>query len=66
MPSRIHRRRAGFTLIETLLAVTLLLGLILLVSLASRQAGDAFKQGAAEEALNSKAHRVLERQMEAF
>jgi prepilin-type N-terminal cleavage/methylation domain-containing protein len=60
-PSRNIRARGGFTLVESLIAVTLLAVLFLAVAQTSSRASDAFDEGSAEHALSTGTHRCLER-----
>jgi prepilin-type N-terminal cleavage/methylation domain-containing protein len=63
MRTRLHhaRGRQGFTLVESLIAVTLLAVLFLAVAQTSSRASDAFDEGSAEHALSTSTHRCLER-----
>jgi prepilin-type N-terminal cleavage/methylation domain-containing protein len=54
-------RRAGFTLVESLIAVTLLGVLFLAVAQTSSRASDAFDEGSLEHSLSVATHRALER-----
>lgn len=58
-----HQRRAeqGFTLVESLIAVTFLAVLFLAVAQTSSRASDAFDEGGTEHALSTSTHRALER-----
>ena len=51
----------GFTLVEALIATTLLAVLFLAVAQTSSRASDAFDEGSAEHALSTGTHRCLER-----
>ena len=51
----------GFTLVEMTISVTLLGVMMIAVGMTSRQATDAFTEGASVDELNSQAHRALER-----
>lgn len=51
----------GFTLVESLIAVTFLAVLFLAVAQTSSRASDAFDEGSAEHALSVSTHRCLER-----
>jgi Tfp pilus assembly protein PilE len=55
------RARSGFTLVESLIAVTFLAVLFLAVAQTSSRASDAFDEGSAEHALSTSAHRGLDR-----
>lgn len=58
-----HRSRtgsSGFTLIESLIAVTLLAVLFLAVAQTSSRASDAFDEGSTEHMLSTSTHRCLE------
>jgi prepilin-type N-terminal cleavage/methylation domain-containing protein len=57
---RSRRSSSGFTLIESLIAVTLLAVLFLAVAQTSSRASDAFDEGSAEHALSTSTHRCLE------
>ena len=59
--SRSDRGARGFTLVESLIAVTLLAVLFLAVAQTSSRASDAFDEGSAEHTLSTTAHRCLER-----
>ena len=63
MRTHIHRARGaqGFTLVESLIAVTLLAVLFLAVAQTSSRASDAFDEGSTEHALSTSTHRALER-----
>ena len=52
---------SGFTLVEALIASTLLVVLFLAVAQTSSRASDAFDEGSAEHALSTGTHRCLER-----
>jgi prepilin-type N-terminal cleavage/methylation domain-containing protein len=56
-----HPDQRGFTLVEALIAATLLAVLFLAVAQASARASDAFDEGSAEHALSTTTHRGLER-----
>jgi type II secretory pathway pseudopilin PulG len=58
-----HSRTAsrGFTLVEALIAATLLAVLFLAVAQTSSRASDAFDEGSAEHALSTTTHRGLDR-----
>ena len=56
-----HSRCNGFTLVEALIATSLLAILFIAVAQASARASDAFDEGSAEHALSTTAHRGLER-----
>lgn len=62
-PGARHFRSAssGFTLVETMIATTLLLFLFLAVAQTSSRASDAFDEGSAEHTLSTGTHRCLER-----
>ncbi|MSR61945.1 MAG: prepilin-type N-terminal cleavage/methylation domain-containing protein [Planctomycetes bacterium] len=64
-PSTVHpRERAsiqGFTLVESLIAVSLLAVLFLAVAQTSSRASDAFDEGGTEHTLSTGLHRALER-----
>lgn len=53
--------RSGFTLIESLIAVSLLAVMFLAVAQVSSRASDAFDEGSVEHALSTGTHRALER-----
>jgi prepilin-type N-terminal cleavage/methylation domain-containing protein len=53
--------RAGFTLVESMIAVALLGILFLAVAQTSSRASDAFDEGSAEHALSTATHRCAER-----
>ena len=53
--------RAGFTLIESLIAVTFLALMFLAVAQTSSRASDAFDEGSADHQLSTSTHRALER-----
>jgi type II secretory pathway pseudopilin PulG len=59
--NRIHGRAGGFTLVESLIAVTFLAVLFLAVAQTSSRASDAFDEGSAEHGLSTSTHRCLER-----
>jgi prepilin-type N-terminal cleavage/methylation domain-containing protein len=59
-------RAAGFTLVESLIAVTLLAILFLSVAQTSSRASDAFDEGSVEHALSQTAHRGVERLSQAL
>lgn len=63
MRTRTHQRNAeqGFTLVESLIAVTFLAVLFLAVAQTSSRASDAFDEGSTEHALSTATHRALER-----
>jgi len=54
-------RARGFTLVESLIAATLLAVLFLAVAQTSSRASDAFDEGSAEHLLSTSTHRGLER-----
>ena len=56
-----HAARRGFSLVESLIVVTLLAVLFLAVAQTSSRASDAFDEGGTEHALSTAAHRCLER-----
>jgi prepilin-type N-terminal cleavage/methylation domain-containing protein len=56
-----HRARRGFTLVEALIAATLLAVLLLAVAQTSSRASDAFEEGSAEHTLSTGTHRAMER-----
>lgn len=58
---RLHRARAGFTLIESLISVALLAVLFLAVLQTSSRASDAFDEGGVEHELWTRTQRALER-----
>lgn len=53
--------RAGFTLVESLIAVSFLVVMFMAVAQVSSRASDAFDEGSAEHALSTGTHRGLER-----
>ncbi|NOT31157.1 MAG: hypothetical protein HOP15_11975 [Planctomycetes bacterium] len=53
--------RAGFTLVEALIAVSFLVVMFMAVAQVSSRASDAFDEGSAEHALSTGTHRALER-----
>jgi prepilin-type N-terminal cleavage/methylation domain-containing protein len=55
------RARRGFTLVEALIAATLLAVLLLAVAQTSSRASDAFEEGSAEHTLSTATHRAMER-----
>ena len=55
------RRSGAFTLVESLIAATLLAIMFLAVAQTSSRASDAFDDGSAEHALSVTTHRGLER-----
>jgi prepilin-type N-terminal cleavage/methylation domain-containing protein len=63
MRTHIHHARGdqGFTLVESLIAVTFLAVLFLAVAQTSSRASDAFDEGSTEHALSTGTHRALER-----
>lgn len=63
MRTRIHTHgpTQGFTLIESLIAVTFLAVLFLAVAQSSSRASDAFDEGSADHALSTSTHRAIER-----
>lgn len=63
MRTNLHESHArqGFTLVESLIAVTFLAVLFLAVAQVSSRASDAFDEGSAEHALSTGTHRALER-----
>lgn len=66
-PQPAQRLRAtGFTLVEAMIAVTLLAILFLSVLQASSRASSAFDEGSAEHALSQSTHRCLERVSQAL
>ena len=56
-----RRTSAGFTLVESLIAVTLLAVLFLAVAQTSSRASDAFEEGSTENTLSRTLHRSLDR-----
>jgi hypothetical protein len=52
---------AGFTMVEMIISVTLLAVMVIAVGMTSRKATDAFSEGTSVDALNSQAHRSIER-----
>lgn len=56
-----RRISAGFTLVESLIAVTLLAVLFLAVAQTSSRASDAFEEGSTENTLSRTLHRSLDR-----
>src|SRR5262245_55027215 len=52
---------SGFTLVEAMIATTLLVLLFLAVAQTSSRASDAFDEGSAEHTLSTGAHRCLDR-----
>lgn len=60
-PLSTRRARAGFTLIESLIAFSLLAVLFLAVVQTSSRASDAFEEGSSEHLLSTTTHRCLER-----
>jgi len=60
-PEKRARPLQGFTLVESLIAATLLAVLFLAVAQTSSRASDAFDEGSTEHALSTSAHRGLER-----
>jgi prepilin-type N-terminal cleavage/methylation domain-containing protein len=56
-----HGARRGFTLVEALIAATLLAVLLVAVAQTSSRASDAFEEGSAEHALSTATHRAVER-----
>lgn len=67
-PSRSHSLSGsrGFTLVESLIAVTLLAVLFLAVAQTSSKASDAFDEGSVEHTLSTGTHRCLERVTQAI
>jgi hypothetical protein len=61
MKTPVHDHKAGFTLIESLFALSFLVILFLAVVHASLRASDAFDQGSLEHELSTHTHRALER-----
>ncbi len=57
---------SGFTLVESLIAVTLLAVLFLAVAQTSSRASDAFDEGSIEHSLSTGAHRCLDRVVQAI
>jgi Tfp pilus assembly protein PilW len=55
------RARAGFSLIEVVLALALTTGLLLAVTMTTRTASDAYEEGRVQDELTTRAHRTLER-----
>lgn len=68
MQTHTHSRSSssGFTLLESLIAVTLLAVLFLAVAQTSSKASDAFDEGGTEHALSTSTHRCLDRITEAI
>ncbi len=62
MKTNLHASaRQGFTLVESLIAVTFLAVMFLAVAQVSSRASDAFDEGSAEHTLSTGTHRALER-----
>jgi type II secretory pathway pseudopilin PulG len=63
---RTRSGESGFTLVEALIATTLVVMLFLAVVQTSSRASDAFDEGSAEHALSTTTHRCLERVTQAI
>lgn len=69
MMRALHQSRSkhrGFTLVEALIAATLLVVLLVAVLQTSSRASDAFEEGSAEHTLSTATHRALERMSRAL